>query len=174
MVASCGFSWKFFLFLLNKNEESPTYFGLFWALKLVKTLFTYINNKIKPKPSLAGTLSPNTISFSDGWYCTVLASWCPSQRHLWCCPWLVLCITLLASYLFALEFWVWWTEFFHSLNLIFTAFVKPNYCKKPGLLSRLVVPCISHLAWVDFRIKVKGIAHSIVHFDQWNKLISKM
>ena len=33
---------------------------------------------------------------------------------------------------------------------------------------------ISHLAWADFRIKVKRIAHSIVHFDQWNKLISKM
>ena len=32
----------------------------------------------------------------------------------------------------------------------------------------------SHLAWADFRIKVKQIAHSIVQFDQWNKLISKM
>ena len=32
----------------------------------------------------------------------------------------------------------------------------------------------SHLAWADFEIKVKRIAHSIVHFDQWNKLISKM
>ena len=32
----------------------------------------------------------------------------------------------------------------------------------------------THLAWADFRIKVKRIAHSIVHFDQWNKLISKM
>ena len=31
-----------------------------------------------------------------------------------------------------------------------------------------------HLAWADFKIKVKRIAHSIVHFDQWNKLISKM
>ena len=31
-----------------------------------------------------------------------------------------------------------------------------------------------HLAWVDFEIKVKQIVHSIVHFDQWNKLISKM
>ena len=27
-------------------------------------------------------------------------------------------------------------------------------------------PPISHLAWVDFEIKVKQIAHSIVHFDQ--------
>ena len=34
--------------------------------------------------------------------------------------------------------------------------------------------CVSHLAWADFKIKVKQIAHSIVHFDQWNKLISKM
>ena len=34
--------------------------------------------------------------------------------------------------------------------------------------------CKPHLAWADFRIKVKRIAHSIVHFDQWNKLISKM
>ena len=33
---------------------------------------------------------------------------------------------------------------------------------------------IPHLAWVDFKIKVKRIAHSIVHFDQWKKLISKM
>ena len=32
----------------------------------------------------------------------------------------------------------------------------------------------AHLAWADFEIKVKRIAHSIVHFDQWNKLISKM
>ena len=30
------------------------------------------------------------------------------------------------------------------------------------------------LAWAGFKIKVKRIAHSIVHFDQWNKLISKM
>ena len=165
---------NFSCFYLMKMKNPQLILAFFCPLKLIKTLSTYFNDQIKHKLSPDGTLSPNTISFSDGWYCTVLASWCPSQRHLWCCPWLVLCITLLASYLFALEFWVWWTEFFHSLNLIFTAFVKPNYCKKPGLLSRLVVPCISHLAWVDFRIKVKGIAHSIVHFDQWNKLISKM
>ena len=31
-----------------------------------------------------------------------------------------------------------------------------------------------HLAWADFKIKVKQIAHSTVHFDQWNLLISKM
>ena len=74
MVASCGFSWNFFLFLLNKDEESPTYFGLFWPLKLIKTLFTYFNDEIKPKPSPDGTLSPNTILFSDGRYCTVLSS----------------------------------------------------------------------------------------------------
>jgi hypothetical protein len=30
----------------------------------------------------------------------------------------------------------------------------------------------AHLA--DFKIKVKQIAHSRVHFDQWNPLISKM
>ena len=34
--------------------------------------------------------------------------------------------------------------------------------------------CYPHLAWADFEIKVKQIAHSIVHFDHWNKLISKM
>ena len=33
---------------------------------------------------------------------------------------------------------------------------------------------LSPLARADFEIKVKRIAHSIVHFDQWNKLISKM
>ena len=34
--------------------------------------------------------------------------------------------------------------------------------------------CTPPLARVDFEIKVKWIAHSIVHFDQWNKQISKM
>ena len=33
---------------------------------------------------------------------------------------------------------------------------------------------VTPLARADFEIKVKRIAHSIVHFDQWNKLISKM
>ena len=46
----------------------------FWPLKLIETLITYFNDKIKPKPSPDGTLSPNTILFSDGRYCTVLAS----------------------------------------------------------------------------------------------------
>ena len=46
--------------------------ALFWHLKLIKTLFTYFNHKIKPKPSPNGTLSPNTIFFSDGLYCTVI------------------------------------------------------------------------------------------------------
>ena len=32
----------------------------------------------------------------------------------------------------------------------------------------------AHLAWADFEIKVKQIAHSILRFDQWNSLISKM
>ncbi len=32
----------------------------------------------------------------------------------------------------------------------------------------------SHLAWADFEIKVKRIAHSTLRFDQWNLLISKM
>ena len=41
----------------------------FWHLKLIKTLSTYFNDKIKPKPSPDGTLSPNTILFSDGRYC---------------------------------------------------------------------------------------------------------
>ena len=40
--------------------------------------------------------------------------------------------------------------------------------------SPVAVNEATHLAWADFRIKVKRIAHSIVHFDQWNKLISKM
>ena len=35
--------------------------ALFWHLKLIKTLFTYFNDKIKPKPSPDGTLSPNTL-----------------------------------------------------------------------------------------------------------------
>ena len=33
---------------------------------------------------------------------------------------------------------------------------------------------ITHLAWADFKIKVKQIAHSTLRFDQWNPLISKM
>ena len=37
-----------------------------------------------------------------------------------------------------------------------------------------VLTALSHLTWTDFRIKVKRIAHFIVHFDQWNKLISKI
>ena len=32
--------------------------ALFWHLKLIKTLFTYFNHKIKSKPSLNGTISP--------------------------------------------------------------------------------------------------------------------
>ena len=51
---------------------SKPYFGLFWPAKLIKTLFDYSNHKIKPKPSLVGTLSPNTISITEGLYCTVL------------------------------------------------------------------------------------------------------
>ena len=31
ITASCSFSWKFFLFLLSKNEESPTFQALFWT-----------------------------------------------------------------------------------------------------------------------------------------------
>ena len=37
-----------------------------------------------------------------------------------------------------------------------------------------IIPTHPHLAWADFEIKVEQIAQSIVHFDQWNKLISKM
>ena len=51
---------------------SKPYFGLFWLAKLTKTLFTYFSHKIKPKSSLDGTLSPNTISFSEGLFCTVI------------------------------------------------------------------------------------------------------
>ena len=46
--------------------------AIVWHLKLIKTLFIYFNHKIKPKPSPDGILSPNTISFTDGLYCTVL------------------------------------------------------------------------------------------------------
>ena len=35
-----------------------------------------------------------------------------------------------------------------------------------NLVSKNPRPNKSHLAWADFRIKVKWIAHSIVHFDQ--------
>ena len=35
-------------------------------------------------------------------------------------------------------------------------------------------PKITHLAWADFEIKIKWIAHSTLRFDQWNPLISKM
>ena len=59
ILDSCCFSCKYFLFLLNKNEESPTFQAFFWPLKLIKTLFTYVNYKIKSKPSLDGTMSPN-------------------------------------------------------------------------------------------------------------------
>ena len=45
--------------------------AFFWPFKLIKTLFTYFNHKIKPKTSPDGTLSPNTIFFSDTRYCTV-------------------------------------------------------------------------------------------------------
>ena len=33
---------------------------------------------------------------------------------------------------------------------------------------------ISHLAWADFKIKVKQKVHSKLQFDQWKPLISKM
>ena len=32
---------------------------------------------------------------------------------------------------------------------------------------------LTHLVWADFKIKVKQIAHSTMHFDQWNPLISE-
>ena len=32
----------------------------------------------------------------------------------------------------------------------------------------------SHLAWADFKIKVKQIAHSTLRFDQWIPQISKI
>jgi hypothetical protein len=57
---------------MKNFPHSKPYFGLFWPLKLIKTLFTYFNHKIKPKPSLDGTLSPNIFFFSEGLYCTVL------------------------------------------------------------------------------------------------------
>ena len=67
----------------------------------------------------------------------------------------------------------------HQLMLDFI--FPPNLSELPFLVIPMILagalpphPLHSHLAWVDFRIKVKQIAHSIVHFDQWNKLISKM
>ena len=33
---------------------------------------------------------------------------------------------------------------------------------------------LSHLAWADFKIKVKQIEESTLRFDQWNPLISEM
>ena len=30
---------------------------------------------------------------------------------------------------------------------------------------------LSHLAWADFKIKVKQITQTTVHFDQWNSLL---
>ena len=73
LAASPG---NFSYFYLEKMKNSPLskpYFRLFWPAKLIKTLFDYFNHKIKPKPSLDGTLSPNTISISEGLYCTVLS-----------------------------------------------------------------------------------------------------
>ena len=58
---------------MKNSPLSKPYFRLFWPAKLIKTLFDYFNHKIKPKPSLDGTLSPNTISISEGLYCTVLS-----------------------------------------------------------------------------------------------------
>ena len=62
----------FYLIKMKNLPHSKPYFGLFWPLKLIKTLFTYFYHKIKPKPSIDGTLSPNTIFISEGLYCTVL------------------------------------------------------------------------------------------------------
>ena len=53
-----------------KNPQLSNIYN--WHLKLIKTFFTYFNHKIKPKPSPDETLSPNTIFFSEGLYCTVL------------------------------------------------------------------------------------------------------
>ena len=60
----------FYLIKMKNLPHSKPYFGLFWPLKLIKTLFTYFYHKIKPKPSIDGTLSPNTIFISKGLYCT--------------------------------------------------------------------------------------------------------
>ena len=40
--------------------------------------------------------------------------------------------------------------------------------------DKTLVISVPHLAWADFKIKVKQIAHSTLRFDQWNPLISKM
>ena len=71
LAASPG---NFSNFYLIKMKKPQLILAFFWPLKLIKTLFTYFNHKIMPKPSLDGTLSPNTISFSEGLYCTVLVS----------------------------------------------------------------------------------------------------
>ena len=56
-----------------------------------------------------------------------------------------------------------WKSFWKSIHIfhaLFWIFLLPIY--------------IPHLAWADFKIKVKQITHSTVHFDWWNPLISKM
>ena len=50
--------------------------------------------------------------------------------------------------------------------------VKKNPGKYLGNAKKYIP--VTHLAWADFKIKVKPISHSTVHFDQWNPLMSKI
>ena len=59
---------------MRRSEKGLAHGGIskiFFACYL-DILKNHLEHKIKPKPSLDGTLSSNTISFSEGLYCTVL------------------------------------------------------------------------------------------------------
>ena len=74
LLAASPRNFYYFYLIKMKNHPLPSLIlDFFWPAELIKTLFTYFNHKIKPKPSLDGTLSPNSISFYEGLYCTVLA-----------------------------------------------------------------------------------------------------
>ena len=69
------------------------------------------------------------------------------------------------------------SEGFEQHFSIISKFVCYGFYVKKNVVFTLISFAVlkwAHLAWAEFRIKVKRIAHSIVHFDQWNKLISKM
>ena len=93
-------------------------------------------------------------------------------------------IKMASSMFLVIQIWVKKYNFFtHAM------FNGSTFWSRPWLLIILTTPkeyrnklklvfwrciCISHLAWADFEIKVKQIAHSTLRFDQWNLLISKM
>ena len=51
---------------------------------------------------------------------------------------------------------------------------SPNRWAAEDIICTCCYNMKTHLAWADFEIKVKQIALSTVHFDQWKPLISKM